>query len=214
MKIIKNILSDQSLNNINDYWSDDKERRISEDINGKSRDVVMLTDSIIKNLTGNDLKDYKVHSGFLSLVGEPFKVHCDLGNNPITHNLCINLLPNDQLEDQALVIMKQTSNYRMILVDDNTSDYILNQYRAVKYQPVYANDISEYVDNVDGTETVFNKGEFLHHVWQDTVDKIDIKYVIDHKYNQGIEFDAHHLHCGATADGDHKRMVLYVTKLN
>ena len=209
-----NILSEQSLRNIQEFWSPDKERRISGNINGHKRDVVMLTHDNVMELTGEDLKNYEIHSGFLGLAGEPYKVHCDLGNNPITHNLCINLLPDEEVGDQAIVLFDQTTKYRLILVDDATPADVIAEYVRVQYIPVNKHNISEFVNGtVDPTADEY-KQALLQHTWTDCIDQLSVKAVIPHRYNQGIEFNAHTLHCGAYAEGDHKRMVLYVRKVS
>lgn len=233
VKIISNILSEQSLKNIQEFWSPDKERRISNDINGHKRDVVMLDHETVVELTGDDLAGYYVHSGFLGLAGEPYKIHCDKGNNPITHNLCINLLTDEELAfdklegkegRQSLVLFNQRSKYRMILVNYNTPPDVIAEYVRVQYIPVTYATFSTFVEN--GVMSVTNEDldlrmaeeqemqRLLAHTWGDCIRYMSIDRVIEHRYNQGIEFDAHTLHCGSYAEGDHKRMVLYVRKLD
>ena len=229
-QILPNILSPSSLKNIEEFWSPDKERRISGNINGHKRDIVMLTHEDVVALTGDDLAGYHVHSGFLGLAGEPYKIHCDLGNNPITHNLCINLLPDDQVGNQSLILFDQRTKYRMILVNDDTPADVIAEYVRVQYIPVSSHNISSFVTNLLPSPNVDPetfapllvgkhaqrelKRKLLPHTWASSTDKLSIEQVIPHRYNQGIEFDAHTLHCGGYAEGDHKRMVLYVRKID
>lgn len=211
VEVIQNILSNQSLRNIEEYWTTDSERLLTDSIQGKKRDIKLVNGDIIKELTGNDLDRYEIHSGFFAIAGEPYKVHCDLGKNPITHNLCINLLPDDQLNDQSIVILKQLTKNRIILVDDDTPESIIEIYQKVKYQPVYASTLHEHVNNISQDLTITEEQtKYMSHVWQQTLPYLDIDKVIHHKYNQGILFDSRHLHCGGSAQGDHKRCVLYV----
>jgi len=221
VEVIQNILSEQSLNNIEEYWASDDERVLTDSIQGKKRDIKLVEGDIIKELTGSDLDRYEVHSCFFAIAGEPFKVHCDLGKNPITHNLCINLLQDDQLNDQCIVILKQLTkthglfesraSNRIILVDDDTPESILETYQKVKYHPVYASTLHEHVDKISQDLKITDEQKkHMSHVWQETLPYLDIDKVIYHKYNQGILFDSRHLHCGGSAQGDHKRCVLYV----